>query len=143
MSGVFGAVLFEMRTGQRAFPGENLPFVSPDSQWVGLVSGRMVNKISVQARAVVPLGGEANVTGGDMGRRCQPTGFTLRRKTGGAVAYLATPDDRLRISNKLDSPEQIEPEQNERASDEDVKPPARATALERLQEPSGCRAHKH
>ena len=64
---VFGAVLFEMRTGQRAFPGENLLFVSPDSQWVGLASGRMVNKISVQARGVVPLGGEANVTGGRHG----------------------------------------------------------------------------
>jgi serine/threonine-protein kinase len=39
-------------------------FVSPDSQWVGFVSGRMVNKISVEGGAVVPLGGEANVTGG-------------------------------------------------------------------------------
>ena len=40
----------------------SVPFVSPDGQWVGFVSGRTVNKISVDGGAVVPLGGEMNGT---------------------------------------------------------------------------------
>jgi len=42
--------------------GARVPFFSADSQWVGFVSGGKARRISVEGGAVVPLGGEANVT---------------------------------------------------------------------------------
>jgi serine/threonine-protein kinase len=36
--------------------GAQVPFFSPDGQWVGFFAGRRLNKISIQKRQVVPLG---------------------------------------------------------------------------------------
>jgi Tol biopolymer transport system component len=44
--------------------GATVPFVSPDSQWVGFISGGKVNKISVEGGAMVPLGPVASTVAG-------------------------------------------------------------------------------
>ncbi len=46
--------------------GATAPFFSPDSQWVGFVSGGKANKTSVEGGAVVPLAD----LGGDQSHPC-------------------------------------------------------------------------
>lgn len=50
---------------------------------------------------------------------------------------------RSQLLRELDSPEQVEPEQNERSAEDGIKPPAHAAAIEGLQEPASGRTHEH